>query len=323
MRKKSHNLLLRRGILKKIVISSTVLIITIIAPFMLLRINPNDSISVNTAEGIENPLVKSMEESKTEKKELEQFLTKSSQELNDNGYEKVGLSYSDQNLTIQVQDKAFLEANKKNIEKIIYYIAKEFGFQDFKIDFLTLDSYPTISEEDEKLRESMMSAFEEIASLLKEKGYDYNSISTNSNNEIIIEIQGTNVDLDKSVEIEELIAQKILSKSNIDLDVKLQKISESTVRDQEWQPIFEAIRVETEKKFEEYRGFAYSFHPEPLQIIIKTDLDTPKWFWNSNKKVNQITEYVDKIIELKREELSIKELPYEIIIRDKNNKKMK
>ena len=298
------------------------LMVIIVASFIFFRINSSDSTSANAKEGIENSILKSMEKSKAEKKKLEQFITKSRQELNDNGYEKVGLSYTDQKLTIQVQDKTFLEANKTNIEKIIYATAKEIEFQDFKIDFLTLDSYPSITKEDEKLSElTMMITFEEIASLLKEKGYDYNSISTNLNDEIIVVIQGTNVDLDESKEIEELIAWKILSKSNIDLDVKLQKISESTIRDQEWQPIFEAIRVETEKKFEEYRGFAYSFHPKPLQIIIKTDLNTPKWFWNS--KANQITEYVDKIIELKREELSIKELPYEIIIRDKNNKKIK
>ena len=105
---------------------------------------------------------------------------------------------------MQVQDKALLEANKINIEKIIHTTAKKVGFQDFKVDFLTLDSYPTLSEEDEKLRKSMTKVFEEISALLKEKGYHSNSISTNPNNEIIIEIQGMKEDLEKSKEIEEL-----------------------------------------------------------------------------------------------------------------------
>ncbi|MFS0875256.1 hypothetical protein [Solibacillus isronensis] len=60
-----------------------------------------------------------------------------------------------------------------------------------------------------------------------------------------------------------------------------------------------------------------------MQIIIKTNIDSPKWFGNSDKKVDQITEYIDKIIELKREELSIEEIPYEIIIWDKNDKEVK
>lgn len=292
---------------------------------MLLRSN-----SSNGEEGIENSLVKSMDESKVAKKKLEQFITKSQLELKKNGYE-VGLSYSDQKkITIQVQDKAFLEANKTDIEKIIYSTAKEIGFQDFKVDFLTFDSYPTVTKEDQKFSESMMTAYEEISSLLKKNEYDYHSISMSisPNNDIIVEIQRTNIgnqEIEEPIaqKIEELIAQKILSKSNTNLEVKFQEISKSTLQDQEWQPIFDAIRVETEKKFEEYKGFAYSFHPDPLQIIIKSDLDTPKWFRNSNRKANQIKKYVHKIIDLKREELSIKEIPYEVIIRDKNSKKIK
>lgn len=290
---------------------------------MLLRSN-----SSNGEEGIENSLVKSMNESKVAKKKLEQFITKSHQELNKSGYE-VGLSYLDQKITIQVQDKAFLEANKTNIEKIIHSTAREVGFQDFKVDFLTSDSYSTITEENQKFSESMMTAYEEISSLLKKNEYDYHSMSMSisPNNDIIVEIQRTNIG-NKEIEepiaqkIEELIAQKMLSNSNTNLEVKFKEIG-STLLDQEWQPIFEAIRVETEKKFEEYKGFAYSFHPEPLQIIIKTDLDTPKWFRNSNRKANQMKKYVHKIINLKQEELSIKEIPYEIIVEDKNTKKIK
>ena len=325
MLKNGHTLLLGGDILKKVLIGLVVLLLIITASFMLLKKISNKSASLNTEE-IEKTLLISMEETKTEKKKIEQFLTKSSEELNDNGYQ-VGLSFSpeERNLTVQVQDNAFLEANKVNIEKIIHNTAKKIGFQDFKVDFLTLDSYPTLSEEDEKLRKSMIKVFEEISALLKEKGYHSNSISTNPNNEIIIEIQGMKEDLEKSKEFEELekiIVQTILSKTNLDFTVKLRKKSESAIRDQEWQPIFDAIIEETNKKFEEYRGFAYSFHPEPLQIIIKTNIDSSKWFGNSNKKINQITEYVDKIIELKREELSIEEIPYEIIIRDKNDKEV-
>lgn len=325
MLKNGHTLLLGGDVLKKVLIGLVVLLLIIMASFMLLEKISNKSASLNTEE-IEKTLLISMEETKTEKKKIEQFLTKSSEELNDNGYQ-VGLSFSpeERNLTVQVQDKAFLEANKVNIEKIIHNTAKKMGFQDFKVDILTLDSYPTLSEEDDQLRKSMIKVFEEISALLKEKGYHSNSISTNPNNEIIIEIQGMKEDLEKSKEFEELekiIVQTILSKTNLDFTVKLRKKSESAIRDQEWQPIFDAIIEETNKKFEEYRGFAYSFHPEPLQIIIKTNIDSSKWFRNSNKKINQITEYVDKIIELKREEFLIEEIPYEIIIRDKNEKEV-
>lgn len=172
----------------------------------------------------------------------------------------------------------------------------------------------------------MMEVIEEISALLKERGYPSNSISTNSNNEILIEMQGMKKDFGESKETEELekiIDQTILSKTDLEYTVKIQKKSESAIRDQQWRLIFSAISEETNKRFKEYRGFAYSFHPEPLQIIIKTNIHSSKWFGNSDKKINQIREYVDKIIELKREELSIEEIPYEIIIRDKNDKEVK
>ncbi|BAK16725.1 hypothetical protein SSIL_2302 [Solibacillus silvestris StLB046] len=227
---------------------------------------------------------------------------------------------------MQVQNKAFLEANKTNIEKIIHNMANMIGFQNYTVDFLVLDNYPALSEEDEKQRETMMEVIEEISALLKERGNPSISISTNSNNEILIEMQGMKEDFGKSKEIEDLekiIDQTILSKTDLEYTVKIQKKSESAIRDQQWQPILSAISEETNKRFKEYRGFAYSFHPEPLQIIIKTNIPSSKWFGNSDKKINQITEYVDKIIELKREELSIEEIPYEIIIRDKNDREIK
>ncbi|MER2107471.1 MAG: hypothetical protein ABS949_11080 [Solibacillus sp.] len=312
--------------MKKVLTGFVVLLLIITASNMILKKDSNKTASVNT-EAIESTLVKSMEETKAEKKKLELFLTKSSQALNDKGYQAgIGFSHEERNVTVQVQNKAFLEANKTNIEKIIHNTAKKIGFQNYTVDFLALDNYPALSEEDEKQRKTMMEVIGEISALLKEREYPPNSISTNSNNEILIEMQGMKEDFGKSKEIEELekfIDQTILQKTDLEYTVRIQKKSESAIRDQQWQPILSAISEETNKRFKEYRGFAYSFHPEPLQIIIKTNIHSSKWFGNSDKKINQITEYVDKIIELKREELSIEEIPYEIIIRDKNDKAVK
>ncbi|MFL0584813.1 hypothetical protein ACH0B6_19780 [Solibacillus silvestris] len=312
--------------MKKVLTGFVVLLLIITASNMILKKDSNKTASVNT-EAIESTLVKSMEETKEEKKKLELFLTKSSQALNDKGYQAgIGFSHEERNVTVQVQNKAFLEANKTNIEKIIHNTAKKIGFQNYTVDFLALDNYPVLSEEDEKQRKTMVEVVGEISALLKEREYPPNSISTNLNNEILIEMQGMKEDFGKSKEIEELekfIDQTILQKTDLEYTVRIQKKSEIAIRDQQWQPILSTISEETKKRFKEYRGFAYSFHPEPLQIIIKTNIHSSKWFGNSDKKINQITEYVDKIIELKREELSIEEIPYEIIIRDKNDKEVK
>ncbi|EPD53799.1 hypothetical protein HMPREF1210_00622 [Paenisporosarcina sp. HGH0030] len=123
-------------------------------------------------------------------------------------------------------------------------------------------------------------------------------------------------------EIRILVADAVSSKTNINFDVKVNRRSENEIRDEKWHPVFTSVREETAKNFEEFKGFAYSFHPEPLQIIIKTDLEKSKWWWNSDEKVKEIEKHVLEIIKLKSEELLIEEIPHEIIISGKENKKL-
>ena len=276
----------------------------------------------HSEEDLEAALLKSMEETKKEKKKVEEFLTKGSIELQNNGFKQVGLGFSpdDRQVSIQVPDEKFLKDNRSNIENIILKVAKESELHDFKVDYRVFEQYVQLGEEQLKLNGSISNETLKISDILREKGFKNYSISFQPQNEIIIE--GTEADLAKKEALEKHIADTIYIKTKQNFTVKIQKKSENQIRDQEWQPLFTSIMDETKKEFEEYRGFAYSFHPEPLQIIIKTNLEKPKWFWNSNEEAKQITNYVEKIIELKREELNIEEIPYEIIIRDKHNKKM-
>lgn len=78
--------------MKKVLTGFVVLLIIITASYLLIKKDSNKSPTVNTEE-IENLLVKSMEETKTENMKLEQFLTRSAKELNDNGYQ-VNLGFS-------------------------------------------------------------------------------------------------------------------------------------------------------------------------------------------------------------------------------------
>ncbi|KPL57726.1 hypothetical protein AM506_20740 [Rossellomorea vietnamensis] len=84
----------------------------------------------------------------------------------------------------------------------------------------------------------------------------------------------------------------------------------------DWYPIFDSIMNETNKNFTEVRGFAYSFHPQPLQIIIKTSLKKGK---EGKEKVAVIEEYAQSVTEIKRIEMGLEKIPYTIIIRDKKH----
>lgn len=302
--------------MKKILIGFiTATIITAI----VITTNLDKSKSAQSEEKLEMALVKSMKETKKENEKINEVLRKISQEFNKNGFVQIGFGFThdDRVFTIQAKDKDFIDKNKSIIENIILNIAKETDYKNFKVEYIALDGYE-LSEEDGKLNEVLKITLD----LLKANGYDKTnySLTIDPSKGIIIEV--TNGELINKNEIEKLIANSVYSNTSMNFKIFIKEKSKSKIKDQEWQPVFSAIRDETKKEFKEYSGFAYSFHPEPLQIIIKTGLEKPKGFWQSNKKVKQLIDYVDKIIELKREELSIEEIPYEIIIRDKNNNKL-
>ncbi|ETT86435.1 DUF4030 domain-containing protein [Viridibacillus sp. FSL R5-0477] len=166
----------------------------------------------------------------------------------------------------------------------------------------------------------------EIASKsLRNKGYVYKAaIDPRSPNPYIkIQIDETNEKINKdNVELQKEIKKAIFSNTKMNFTVTLKGQSGDEIRDQKWQPIFTTISEELDKEFEEYRGFAYSFHPKLLQITIKTDLEKSKGEWNPAKKIKKIEEYVNEIIKLKRVELLVEAVPYQIIIRSKDNKRM-
>ncbi|MFJ7970886.1 hypothetical protein [Psychrobacillus sp. NPDC096389] len=273
-------------------------------------------------------LAESMAETKKEQQKMESLLTEIQQSLEHQNYDEVGLSFSFQEhlLTVQVKDQAFLDQNEKKIKALINDIAKEKKIDSFKIQLESLETYHAISEEDKKLNDLVNEVSKIVSESLHEKGYYINAMMIDPrtpNPSIEIRIEETEEYYDKvKDDIQQLVSNAVFSKTKINFQVKITRKSENDIRDEKWQPIFSTIREETEKKFEEYEGFAYSFHPEPLQIIIKTDLQKSKWPWNSNKKAKQIVKYVDEIIELKREELSVEVLPYKVIIRGKNNKQV-
>ncbi|MEK4427235.1 hypothetical protein [Solibacillus sp. FSL K6-1523] len=297
-----------------------ILLIALIIGVIIIGVNWSKAKATNSEEQLEKDLVKSMKETKVENDKVIQLLTEIPLALNENGFAKVGVGFhhEDRVFSVQAEEVTFTRRNKKAIKKIIKNTTKENDFKNFKVEFLSMDRFK-LSEEDIKLRESFNEISNLISKVLEENGYTRSAYSIKEE-DILIEV--TNADLVNKEVIETLIANSIFSKTNRHYTVTIKEQSKNQILDQQWQPIFDAIRTETEKNFKEYRGFAYSFHPKPLEIIIKTNLKNHKWFWNSDKSTDQIENYIEKIIALKRAELSIEEIPYEIIILDKKDKQM-
>lgn len=273
-------------------------------------------------------LAESMEETKIEKSKIEELMSQVNEELINYRYKEIGLSFSNDlhMITVQVHDKKFSNRNEKKIKTLIHNIAKEIKLDNIKVQFETIDPYINVSEENIKNSELANDVGSNISKLLNDNGYKFSSIFFEPRKDkaiIEIKIEGTE-DYYNNVrdEIKKLVSNATFLNKKINIEVSVKRRSENEIRDEQWQPIFSAIIEETDKKFKEYRGFAYSFHPKPLQIIIKTNLPKSKWYWNSNKKIVQIEDYVNEIIKIKMKELSVEEIPYEIIIRNRDNKKI-
>lgn len=137
----------------------------------------------------------------------------------------------------------------------------------------------------------------------------------------IIRVDGKELSSDGTARVEKLIKDTVFTKTDVAFNVTLRPRTKEEIRDSQWSPIFQAVIDETEKKFKEYRGFAYSFSPEPLQIIIKTDLRDNKSTSN-REKIEAIEQYANQIIERKIEELTVEKIAYKIIIRNNDNEEI-
>ena len=137
----------------------------------------------------------------------------------------------------------------------------------------------------------------------------------------IIRVDGKELSSAETARVEKLIKDTVFTKTDVAFNVTLRPQTKEEIRDSQWSPIFQAVIDETEKKFKEYRGFAYSFSPEPLQIIIKTDLRDNKSTSNI-EKIEAIEQYANQIIERKIEELTVEKIAYKIIIRNNDNEEI-
>ncbi len=135
----------------------------------------------------------------------------------------------------------------------------------------------------------------------------------------IVRVDGKELPSVETERVQKLIKDTVNSKTGVDFNVTLRSQTKEEIRDTKWLPIFDAVAEKIEEGFEEYRGFGYSFSPEPLQIIIKTNLKENKGSANQ-EKIEEIEQYASKIIEEKIKELSIEKIPYKIIIRSQEHK---
>ncbi|MED3690944.1 DUF4030 domain-containing protein [Peribacillus butanolivorans] len=147
------------------------------------------------------------------------------------------------------------------------------------------------------------------------------SYPSENSNKVIFEIDVPNTE--KTIEEIKEITNEILRAKNIEsYSIKINKIDlVQREKEAKWDEIFPAIYDGLSAK-KEYKvtGFAYSFHPAPLQIIIKTSINSSDK--DAPEKVHIIEKTINEFLNSKEIKGKIDGEPYKIIIRSKDKQKI-
>ncbi|UOR13752.1 hypothetical protein [Halobacillus amylolyticus] len=283
-----------------------------------------------TAQGqnLKDSIKQSMKDTAEKNEKVEAFHKELNDKFKEEGFEG-SLSTSIDNhffskqpsVTVRVKEKRYKKEHESEIKQFIEGVVKPYNFGEVAIHVKVEDrGIGDLSEEDRRLQELTHELFEISRKVLEQEGYNQviamRIDPRKSKQMIYIKIEGTESYYNNVKEdIERLVHDTVSAKKGLDYPVKVERRSEAEIRDMKWSPIFHSIMEETDKKFDKVSGFAYSFHPKPLQIIIKTSLSDGWFSWGVKKQAEEIEKYVKQVIEIKREELSIEKIPYKIIIR--------
>ncbi|MBR7798074.1 hypothetical protein GT022_18775 [Agaribacter marinus] len=272
-------------------------------------------------------ILQSMEQTEDRKDRVENLRIKTYETLtDDNNYEGVKnvimswlFSSEPPKFTVTVKDKEYQQEYGHEIKQMIKELAQSYNIDKVKVEVEVQEKgLGNVSKKQMELTNQLFKITEEV---LKQEGYNFNIMSINhSKNSIQIEIKATEQQYNKNKgEMEKLVHDTIYAKTQLDLKIEVTRKSESELRDESWQQIFTSVMDESHKEFNEVTGFAYSFHPKPLEIILKTSLSQGK---QDQKVAEEIARYAKQIVKVSRNELSIEKIPYKIIIRDKEQENM-
>ncbi|WML42051.1 DUF4030 domain-containing protein [Neobacillus sp. OS1-2] len=245
-------------------------------------------------------------------------------ELERKGYKIAGLGGNGKHIFISIDgSKQYFQDVHEEVEKIAANILKTNDYDGYKIKVeRQIDQpVPSIPERDQAISEALEQSYNQLIKLqFNVLSHGYQHLSPNSDKVIIhIDIPNT----EKRIEEIKKIVNESLKAKNIDsYDIKTNKIDlAQREKESKWNEVFDVIfEGLTAKKEYKVTGFAYSFHPAPLQIIIKTSINTTDK--DADEKVRIIEETINEFLNSEEIQSKIGGDPYEIIIRGKDKKRI-
>ncbi|MRG88342.1 DUF4030 domain-containing protein [Salinibacillus xinjiangensis] len=233
----------------------------------------------------------------------------------------VSPNFKDKKAIVRVNESdKYIQTHKEEIVKMVEDELTNHNFNGYsvKVERVRPSPKPDISKEDQELVAEIDKVMAAIRKKLEHSDYHLSGFGIDADKEISMEVP-YNKDTNK---LRELI-QAALDEGNYhDYTINIKRIDrdemEKREQDQRWAKariyIYEALK---EKEHLDVTGFAYSNHPLPMTIIIKTSIHP--WSFQKDEKVGEIEKLVEEFLSSKQAEPYVKDDPYKLVIRDKNH----
>jgi hypothetical protein len=222
-------------------------------------------------------------------------------------------------VVIWVESEQVKIKNKKEFHRTVKKYAQKNDIENYSLDVkLGEINKVKLSDEEKKLQQLEEEIIRIAAETIKQHGYESKGIGVDRDPQTLtITIDESKDTFDKvKNNLKKIIKRAIAKENKLNYKVELDRITDIEKTENDWYPVFDSISNETQKNFSEVTGFAYSFHPQPLQIIIKTSLKKGE---EGKENAAIIEEYTKSVTEIKRKEIGLEKIPYVIIIRDKKH----
>ncbi|WP_142305364.1 DUF4030 domain-containing protein [Neobacillus jeddahensis] len=245
-------------------------------------------------------------------------------ELKEKGYKIAGLGGNGRYIFISIDgSEQYFQDVHEEVKEIAANLLKANDYDGYKIKVeRQIDRpVPATSDRDQAISEAVEISYDNLIKLqfnVLSSGYQH--LSPNSDKVIInIDIPNTEARIE---EIKKIVNESLKAKNIDSYSIKIHKIDlAQREKEAKWNEIFDAIfEGLTAKKEYKVTGFAYSFHPAPLQIIIKTSIKASDK--DANEKVGKIEETINEFLNSEEIQNKINGDPYEIIIRGKNKQRI-
>lgn len=250
--------------------------------------------------------------------------------LETKGYKIDGLHGGAKEISIYLRgSEKYYQESKGPVKELVEKIVASRGYDAYSIKVLRASNLekklPQISERDQAIEDAMIQVEKEIKKLkIKYLSYGYYHgymhPSPNSKN-ITVELDIPNTEKREAL-IKKTVNQIFEARNIQSYSIKINQINlAQREKESQWDKIFQTIDEGlTAKKEYKVTGYAYSFHPAPLQIIIKTSIKNNDP--DAVERAGKIEKTVQEFLHSKEIKTKIEGQPYKIIVISKEKKQI-